>query len=70
VPEYDALRIWTWTGEGAGIPRTLNAFLTDPKRVKKTTQFVLNTGLIPYLANEGGADAAASSNSTPGGTVQ
>jgi hypothetical protein len=68
--EYDALRIRTWTGDGAGIPRTLNAFLTDPKRVKKTTQFVLNTGLIPYLANEGGADAAASSSSTPGGTVQ
>ena len=61
--EYDALRIRTWTGDGAGI-----AFLTDPKRVKKTTQFVLNTGLIPYLANEG--DAAASSSSTPGGTVQ
>ena len=68
--EYDALGIRTWTGEGAGIPRTLNAFLTDPKRVKKTTQFVLNTGLIPYLANEGGAVAAASSSSTPGGTVQ
>jgi hypothetical protein len=29
----NALRIRTWTGDGAGIPRTLNAFLTDPKRV-------------------------------------
>jgi hypothetical protein len=42
------IRIRTWTGEGAGIPRTLNAFLTNPKHIKKTAQFVLNTGLISY----------------------
>lgn len=56
---YDNLRSRIWTGDDAGIPSTLNTFLADPKRVKKTAQFVLNTGLIPYLANGGEADATA-----------
>ena len=64
--EYDALRIRTWTGDGAGIPRMLNAFLTDPKRVAIRAKHRADT----LLGERRGAGAAASSSSTPGGTVQ
>jgi len=65
---YNTPRNRIWTGDDVGIPRTLNTFLTDPEHVEKRAQLVLKTGLIPYLASKGGADAMASNSS--GGTVQ
>jgi hypothetical protein len=41
--------IWSSEDPGSGIPTTLAAFLTDRKHMRKTAQFILQTGLISYL---------------------
>lgn len=47
----DKLRhtVWSSNTPGNGIPTTLATFLTDMKHVRRTAQFVLQTGLISYL---------------------
>ena len=52
--------IWSGKGPGSGIPITITDFLTDRKHMRKTAEFVLQTGPISYSKETVDSDSHAS----------